>query len=88
MFVPTTSTGWREREKTSPGPPCSHFLLSIEDQVSTSEHMGRADGALHLPATALVRLGHGRLDPDHTPPDVKTEGAADLNELRRGFPGS
>ena len=40
---------------------------------------------LVLPAEAVIRLVYGRLDPDHTPP---FEGAgADLDELRRAFPG-
>ncbi len=49
----------------------------------------RADGApdttrLHLPAEALIRLVYGRLDPEHTP---AIEGDADLDALRRTFPG-
>jgi uncharacterized protein (TIGR03083 family) len=68
--------------------PERRFLLSIDDQVSMSEHMGGpTDGALHLPAAALVRLVYGRLDPAHTPLDIKTEGDADLAELRQVFPG-
>ena len=38
-----------------------------------------------LPAEALVRLVYGRLDPDHTPSFDGDE--ADLDELRRAFPG-
>jgi len=43
------------------------------------------DGALRLPAEALVRLVYGRLDAEHTPayqPD-----GIDLDTLRRVFPG-
>jgi len=39
---------------------------------------------LGLPAEAFARLVYGRLDPDHTPP---VRGAADLDDLRRAFPG-
>jgi hypothetical protein len=39
---------------------------------------------LVLPAEAFVRLVYGRLDPAHTPP---VRGDADLDELRRAFPG-
>ena len=38
-----------------------------------------------LPAEAFIRLVYGRLDPDHTPP---VEGALELEELRRAFPGA
>jgi len=40
---------------------------------------------LELPAEAFVRLVYGRLDQDHTPPFTGAE--ADLDELRRAFPG-
>ncbi len=39
---------------------------------------------LDLPAEAFIRLVYGRLDPDHTPP---VSGGADLDALRRTFPG-
>ena len=39
---------------------------------------------LELPAEALIRLVYGRLDPQHSPP---VRGDADLDELRRAFPG-
>jgi uncharacterized protein (TIGR03083 family) len=45
-----------------------------------------ADATLRLPAEALVRLVYGRLDPDHTPSTVHSEGV-DLDALRRTFPG-
>ncbi len=40
---------------------------------------------LELPAEAFARLVYGRLDPAHTPATV--HGPADLDELRRAFPG-
>lgn len=39
---------------------------------------------LLIPAEAFIRLVYGRLDPGHTP---ATSGPADLEELRRVFPG-
>jgi uncharacterized protein (TIGR03083 family) len=39
---------------------------------------------LEIPAEALVRLVYGRLDPEHTP---RYRGSADLDGLRRAFPG-
>jgi uncharacterized protein (TIGR03083 family) len=39
---------------------------------------------LELPAEAFVRLVYGRLDPAHAPP---VQGDADLDALRRAFPG-
>ncbi len=39
---------------------------------------------LELPAEALIRLVYGRLDPEHTPDH---RGSADLDGLRRAFPG-
>jgi hypothetical protein len=43
-------------------------------------------GTVRLPAEAFIRLLYGRLDPDHTPSSVTTDGA-DLDVLRRAFPG-
>lgn len=70
--------------------PERHMVLHIDGQGSLEETAAppaALDGALHLPAAALVRLVTGRLDPDHTPAGVSTEGSADLDELRRVFPG-
>jgi uncharacterized protein (TIGR03083 family) len=53
--------------------------LRLETDTSVS------DGAVELPAEALVRLVYGRLDPAHSPPiDVD---AATLDQLRAAFPG-
>jgi uncharacterized protein (TIGR03083 family) len=68
--------------------PERRFLLSITDHVTMSEDVdGSARGVLELPAACLLRLAYGRLDADHTPADVKTDGEAHLDELRRVFPG-
>jgi uncharacterized protein (TIGR03083 family) len=66
--------------------PDRTFALRSSDSVSLQP--GRAgDGGpeLRLPAEALIRLIYGRLDPAHTPPLQADE--ADLDELRRIFPG-
>jgi uncharacterized protein (TIGR03083 family) len=44
-------------------------------------------GTLSLPAEAYIRLLYGRLDPDHTPRAVSSTDGADLDALRRAFPG-
>jgi len=45
-----------------------------------------AAAQLTLPTEAFVRLVYGRLDPDHTPDSVTTDGV-DLDLLRSVFPG-
>ncbi len=68
--------------------PERNLVLSLEDKASLEEASdGPIDGVLELPAAAMIRLVYGRLDQDHTPAAVKTEGQADLDELRRVFPG-
>ena len=39
---------------------------------------------IELPSEAFVRLIYGRLDPDHSPPDVESP---ELEQLRGLFPG-
>lgn len=46
-----------------------------------------ADGSLHLPAEALLRLVYGRLDPAHTPPLKIDSPTVSLDDLRAVFPG-
>jgi hypothetical protein len=68
--------------------PDRKFFLTITDTVSLGQEAdGASLGTLELSGPALVRLVYGRLDPDHTPSDVKAEGEADLAELRRVFSG-
>jgi hypothetical protein len=45
------------------------------------------DGRLTLPTEAWLRLVAGRLTPPHTPGGINATGAADLDLLRRVFPG-
>ncbi len=73
--------------------PDRRWLLVADGTVElrptdTGTDIDTDDGAhtpqLHLPAEALIRLVAGRLDPQHTP---AVEGDADLDVLRRIFPG-
>jgi uncharacterized protein (TIGR03083 family) len=66
-------------------PPRTFVLGLGPDEVTISPSDAVDDPDLALPAEALVRLVYGRLDPDHTPP---VRGSADLDELRRIFPGA
>ncbi len=68
--------------------PLRSFRLELGPDAVLLEPEARPDRSLpevHLPAEAFIRLVHGRLDPDHTPHGVG--GSADVDELRRVFPG-
>jgi uncharacterized protein (TIGR03083 family) len=68
--------------------PASVFALRLGDQVALdSDVPDQPDGMLNLPAEAWLRLVAGRLAPRHTPEGVSATGAADLDQLRRVFPG-
>jgi uncharacterized protein (TIGR03083 family) len=68
--------------------PARQFFLSLGESVALSKDPdGQPVGVLELPAAALLRLVNGRLDPGHTPAGTRTEGQADLDELRQVFPG-
>ncbi len=72
------------------GDPERHLLLSIDDGVELAAVEGDpADrtSRLVIPAEALLRLTAGRLDSDHTPDSVRSEGTPTLDDLRRLFPG-
>ena len=68
--------------------PERRFTLSLGDDgtsLTPVEGAGSDNAAdLELPAEAFIRLVYGRLDPAHTP---AVSGSADLDELRRSFPG-
>ena len=70
--------------------PARAFVLETHPDGGKLAPAGDDDrpggGTLGLPAEAFVRLLYGRLDPDHTPGSVRTDGA-DLDVLRRAFPG-
>jgi uncharacterized protein (TIGR03083 family) len=68
--------------------PASVFALRLGDQVGVDRDVpAQPDGTLTLPAEAWLRLVAGRLAPRHTPAGVSVTGAADLDLLRRVFPG-
>jgi len=78
--------GKQRRLRIQTSAPERHFVL----ETGTAVTLTAADGGdeppdLRLPAEAFIRLVYGRLDPAHTPP-VQT-GGAELDELRRLFPG-
>jgi uncharacterized protein (TIGR03083 family) len=70
--------------------PDRSFVLETGPDGGTlapaGDHDRPSGGTLGLPAEAFIRLLYGRLDPDHTPSSVSTDGA-DLDLLRRAFPG-
>lgn len=64
------------------------FALRLGDRITADPDVpDEPDGTLSLPAEAWLRLVAGRLSPRHTPEGVSTTGAADLDLLRRVFPG-
>jgi uncharacterized protein (TIGR03083 family) len=68
--------------------PASVFTLNLTTPVSIElSAPATADGTLNLPAEAWLRLASGRLSSAHTPQGVQATGAADLDVLRRVFPG-
>ncbi len=72
---------------TTSDPDRSYLLVVDGEQVGLQDGGSDADQGvttLHLPAEALIRLIYGRLDPEHTP---SVDGDADLDALRRVFPG-
>jgi uncharacterized protein (TIGR03083 family) len=70
--------------------PDRAFRLSVADAVkllpAESGSTQPATAKVQMPASALVRLVYGRLDPGHTPATVTTEGI-DVDTLRGIFPG-
>lgn len=67
--------------------PERSFVLRAGESVSL-EASAQAGGAtsVDLPAEALLRLVYGRLDDGHMPAEVSA-GEADLDQLRKLFPG-
>ena len=69
--------------------PESRFTLRLAEKVEVllDDVSGRSDGSIRLPAEAWLRLVAGRLAADRTPAGIETTGAADLDLLRKVFPG-
>jgi uncharacterized protein (TIGR03083 family) len=67
--------------------PVRELLLTTDEPVSlVNVAGGTAAGMAWLNGDAFIRLVNGRLDPAHTPSDVRTEGIT-LDALRQVFPG-
>jgi uncharacterized protein (TIGR03083 family) len=71
--------------------PERSFTLVVDESISlvpgSDDSAGDGDAVrLQIPAEALLRLLAGRMDPDHTPSEVKAEGIG-LDSLRAVFPG-
>ncbi|MGH3170302.1 MAG: maleylpyruvate isomerase family mycothiol-dependent enzyme [Trebonia sp.] len=74
--------------------PDLDLALRLAGEITAGEITGEeitgdqiTDGTLSLPAEAWVRLVTGRLGPGYTPAGITATGAADLDLLRRVFPG-
>lgn len=85
----STAGGPLEVEITTSEPERT-FRLSVAETVTlrpaSADDSGPATSKVRMPAAALVRLVYGRLDAEHTPASVETEGV-DLDQLRAVFPG-
>jgi uncharacterized protein (TIGR03083 family) len=71
--------------------PERSFVLSVGENVTllpapVEGAEGKEPARLAIPGEALIRLVSGRMDPDHTPAEVKAEGVS-LDSLRAVFPG-
>jgi len=65
--------------------PRRGFRITVEaDSLSLAPGDPVESPDLEIPAEAFIRLVYGRLDPEHTP---SHRGSADLDGLRRAFPG-
>lgn len=82
--------GKQRKVRVSTTDPECQFTLETGDAVTLKASDGETApepgvSELSLPAEAFVRLVHGRMDADHTPP-IESAGV-DLDELRQIFPG-
>ena len=68
--------------------PDEVFALRLGERISLERELPEEfDGTLALPAEAWLRLVAGRLGPRHTPEGIEAAGLADLDLLRKVFPG-
>jgi uncharacterized protein (TIGR03083 family) len=64
------------------------FALRLGERISVEREVPEEfDGTLSLPAEAWLRLVSGRLAPQYTPSGIEAAGLADLDLLRKVFPG-
>ena len=87
--------GWTARAAGDP----RTTTIAVDDPEQTYAVVIGADSAelatgvpvppvdVMMPAEAFIRLVYGRLDPDHTPPEVVVADADLLDQLRAVFPG-
>lgn len=64
--------------------PDRTFRLTLSPEVTLEPTDAPGPDPMVLPAEALLRLVYGRLDPEHTPPEVSDPR---LTTLRQAFPG-
>ena len=65
--------------------PSRAFAVNVRSErlaLTAAERSAPVD--IELPSEAFVRLVYGRLDPDHSPPDIESP---ELDQLRGLFPG-
>jgi uncharacterized protein (TIGR03083 family) len=69
--------------------PTRRYDLELGDvaELRPADGAVATDGALAIPAEALLRLAAGRLKPNRPSGDVEPSGALSLADLRRAFPG-
>lgn len=83
-----TATGESFRVRIGTSDPVRDLVVVVGEPVALEEASPDEpyDGAVDLPAEALLRLVTGRLDLDHTPPHSQS-GRRGLSDLRAVFPG-
>ena len=65
--------------------PSRAFTVKVDpERVALTVAEPAAPVDVELPSEAFVRLIYGRLDPDHSPPDIESP---ELEQLRGLFPG-
>jgi uncharacterized protein (TIGR03083 family) len=78
-------TGAEQSVSVRTDDPRRGFRITVEaDSLSLAPGDPVESPDLEIPAEAFIRLVYGRLDPEHTPGH---RGSADLDGLRRAFPG-
>jgi uncharacterized protein (TIGR03083 family) len=85
---PDRLNGERSVIRVTTSDPGAAFTLRLDDPISLDDAAeASADGTLTIPAEAWLRLVAGRLSPEHTPEGIEGTGSANVDLLRRVFPG-